>query len=84
MFEYINTGYTDMVLVYGKAAGNRKAARRIDQERYPHRVTPSYTLFAKVIHGSEKEEPSQSTGLIVILQGGITFSTLKMMLLFVI
>ena len=38
-----------MVLVYGEAAGNGRAARRIYQERYPHRVTSSHTLFSKVI-----------------------------------
>ena len=38
-----------MVIVYVEAAGNCRAARRIYQERYPHRVTPSHTLFTKVI-----------------------------------
>ena len=38
-----------MVLVYDEAAGNGRAAHRIYQERYPHRVTPPHTLFAKVI-----------------------------------
>ena len=47
--EYTNTEYSDMVLVYGDAAGNRRAAHRICQERYPHHVTPSHILFAKVI-----------------------------------
>ena len=49
MVEYSNTEQTDMVLVYGEAASNRRAARRIYQERYKHCVTPSHTLFAKVI-----------------------------------
>ena len=40
MVEYTNTEYTDMVLMYGEAAGNGTPVRRIDQERYPHRVTP--------------------------------------------
>ena len=49
MVEYTNTENTYMVLVYGEAAGNGRAGRRIYQERYPLRVTPSQTLFAKVI-----------------------------------
>ena len=49
MVEYTNTEYTDMVLVYDEVAGSGRAARRIYQERYPHRVTPSNILFAKVI-----------------------------------
>ena len=47
--EYTNTEYTDMVLVYGEVPGNGRTARRVYQERYPHRVTPSNTPFAKVI-----------------------------------
>ena len=43
MVEYTNTEYTDVVLVYGEAAGNGRAARRIYQ------VTQSHTLFVKVI-----------------------------------
>ena len=49
MVEYTNTEYTDMVLVYCEATGNERAARQIYQERYPHSVTPSHTLFAQVI-----------------------------------
>ena len=38
-----------MALMYDEAAGNERAARRIYQECYLHRVTPSHTLFAKII-----------------------------------
>ena len=38
-----------MVIVYGEAADNGRAARWIYQEHYPHFVTPSHTLFAKII-----------------------------------
>ena len=48
MVEYTNTEYTNIVLVYGGAAGNGRAARRIYEERYP-RAIPSKTLFAKII-----------------------------------
>ena len=77
MVEYTNTKYTDIVLVDVEAAGNGRAARRIYQERYPHRVTPSHILFAKLLNGSGKEVPSPSTGLIVVLQGGATLPSLK-------
>ena len=40
-----NKEYIDMVLVCGEAADNGRAIRRI----YPHRLTPTNTLFAKVI-----------------------------------
>ena len=51
MVDYTSrpTEYTVMVLVYGDAAGYGRAARRIYQKRYPHRVAPLHTLFAKVI-----------------------------------
>ena len=49
MVEYTNTEYTNMVLVYGKVAGDVRAARRIYQECYLHHVTPLHTLFTKVI-----------------------------------
>ena len=41
MVVYTNTEYAHLVLMYGEAAGNGRAARRIYQERYQHRVTPS-------------------------------------------
>ena len=47
MAEYTNKEYTDMVLAYGEAIGNRRAG--IYQERYQHCVSPSHTLFATVI-----------------------------------
>ena len=47
MVEYTNTEYTDVVLVYGEAAGIGRHARRIYEECYPPRVTPSHILFAK-------------------------------------
>ena len=39
-----------MMLVYGEAAGYGRVARRIYQQSYTHRVTPSQTLLAKFIH----------------------------------
>lgn len=49
MVEYTCIEYTDMVLVYGEARGNGRAARRLYEERYPNRATPSHTLFSKVV-----------------------------------
>ena len=43
-----------MVFVYDEAAGKGRGARRIYQERYLLRVTPSHTLFAKVIQRIRK------------------------------
>ena len=82
VIEYTNTEYTDreykdIELVYGEALANGRAARRIYQEHYSHRVTPSHTLFAKLFNCSEKEVPSPSTGQIVVLQGGVALPTLK-------
>ena len=52
MVGYTNTEYTDdMVLVYGQAAGNGRAANRIYQKRYRYRATPSHTPFARVKQG---------------------------------
>ena len=38
-----------MVLVYGEAAGNGRAARWIYQKHYLYCVTPSHNLFTKVV-----------------------------------
>ena len=40
--------YTDMIFLYGKARGNGRAARRLYQDRFPQRPTPSHTLFAVI------------------------------------
>ena len=77
MVEYTHTEYTDMVLVYGKAAGNGRAACWIYQERNPHRVTPSHTLFAKVIQLFRERGIFTINRVIVVLQGGVTLPTLK-------
>ena len=66
-----------MVLVYGEAAGNEIAALRIYQESYPHRVTPSHTLFAKIIQPLRERGIFTVNRLIVVLQGGVTTPTLN-------
>ncbi|KAJ8870773.1 hypothetical protein PR048_027072 [Dryococelus australis] len=48
MVEYTFAEYTDMILVYGAVEGDGRAVRRLYQERYPQRATPSRTLNAPV------------------------------------
>ena len=48
MVEYTFAEYTDMILPYGEARGNGRAARRLYQDRFPQRPTPSHTLFAVI------------------------------------
>ena len=48
MVEYTFTEYTDMILPYGEARGNGRAARRLYQDRFPQRPIPSHTLFAVI------------------------------------
>ena len=48
MVEYTFAEYTDMILPYGEARGNGRAARRLYQDRFPQRPTPSHTLFTVI------------------------------------
>ena len=48
MVEYIFVEYTDMILPYGETRGNGRAARRLYQDCFPQRPTPSHTLFAVI------------------------------------
>ena len=48
MVEYTFAEYTDMIFPYGEARGNGRAARRLYQDRFPQRPTPSHTLFAVI------------------------------------
>ena len=48
MAEYTFAEYTDMIFLYGEARGNGRAARRLYQDRFPQRPTPSHTLFAVI------------------------------------
>ena len=66
-----------MTLVYIEAAGNGIAIRRIYQERYPHRLTPSHTLFAKVIQRLRERCTFTDNRVIVVLQGGDAVPSLK-------
>ena len=40
--------YNGMILPYGEARGNGRAARRLYQDRFPHCPTPSHILFAVI------------------------------------
>ena len=48
MVEYTFAEYTDMILSYGEARGNGRAARPLYQDRFPQRPTPSHILFAVI------------------------------------
>ncbi len=48
MADYTYAAYADMIYIYGEAQGNGRAARRLYQERYPNRVPPVHTAFARV------------------------------------
>ena len=48
MVEYTFAEYTDMILPYGEARGNGRAARHLYQDRFPQRPTPLHTLFAVI------------------------------------
>ena len=48
MVEYTFSEYTDMILPYGEARGNGRAARRLYQDRFPQRPTLSHTHFAVI------------------------------------
>ena len=37
-----------MIFLYGKTRGNGRAARRLYQDRFPQRPTPSHTLYAVI------------------------------------
>ena len=48
MVEYPFAEYTDMIFLYGEAQGNGRVARRLYQDHFPQRRTPSHTLFAVI------------------------------------
>lgn len=48
MYRYTNTEMTDMLLAYGKADGNGRAAARLYAERFPNRNTPHHGTFAAI------------------------------------
>ena len=48
MIEYTFSEYTDMILPYGEARDNGRAARCLYQDRFLQRPTPSHTLFAVI------------------------------------
>lgn len=48
MVQFTNAEMTDMHFVYGMAQGNSRAARRIYQERYPHRLVPNRQTFVRI------------------------------------
>jgi hypothetical protein len=47
--EYSFAEFTDMLLIYGEAQGNGRAARRLYEERFPGRRMPAHTMFARVV-----------------------------------
>ena len=49
MVEYSFAEYTDMFFLYGEARGNGRNARRLYQDRFSQRSTPSYTLSAIIL-----------------------------------
>ena len=48
MANYTFREYADMMLLYGKARRNGRAARLLYVEHFSHCQTPSHALFAKV------------------------------------
>ena len=48
MVEYTFAEYTDMIFLHGEARGNGTGARRLYQDRFTQRPTPSHTLFAVI------------------------------------
>ena len=58
MVEYTFVEYTDMIFLYGEARGNGRGARRLYQDRFPQRPTPSHTLFAVI---SQRLRPPPTT-----------------------
>ena len=48
MVNYMFGEYADIVLLYGEAQCNGRAARQLYAKRFPHRQTPSQYLFVKV------------------------------------
>ena len=49
--------------------GNGRAARRLYQDRFPQRPTPSHTLFAVITQRLRERGPSPPAGMTVVLQG---------------
>ena len=71
MVEYTFAEYTDMIFLYCEARGNGRAARRLYQDHFPQRPTPSHTLFAVIPQWLRERGtvPSPSAGITVVFQG---------------
>lgn len=48
MVEYTFEEYTEMLIIYGEAGRNGRAAQRLYHERFPHRPTPSHNIFVRI------------------------------------
>ena len=48
MVEYTFGENTEMLIIYGEVRRNGRAAQRIYEERFPHRRTPSHTIFVSL------------------------------------
>ena len=48
IYQYTTAEMTDMVLAYGKADCNGRAAARLNAERFPNRHTPHHSSFAAI------------------------------------
>lgn len=48
MNEYTSADYANMILMYGQARCNGRAARRLYSIRFPNRPTPSHKIFGRV------------------------------------
>ncbi|PSN49952.1 hypothetical protein C0J52_18191 [Blattella germanica] len=64
MVAYTFEEYTEMLIIYGKAGGNGRAAQSMYHERFFHHPTPSHTILDE---GCEKLVHSYRKGLIVVL-----------------
>ena len=48
MANYTFKEYADMMLLYGEARDNGRAAHKLYEERFPHCKTPLHAVFAEV------------------------------------
>ena len=48
MIEYTFEEYSGMLIIYGEAERNVRAAQRVYEGRFSHRLTPSYTIFVRL------------------------------------
>ena len=58
--------FADMLL-HGEAWRNGRAAHQLYEERFPHRQTPSHSLFAKVYQRASKRVHSPAAGPTVVI-----------------